>query len=211
MKSEIISGALGQSLYGNYRNRTFSQIWDSADAFIADYTGNGIPPIITNERATVLYYLLFARYGNSTIASSDEYQFKMNVFSLVYQYGPTWDKRLDIQSNLRALSIDELQESAKAIYNHAYNPAAAPKTDSTGEHILDYINDQNVTLHKRSKTDAYALLWSLLRTDVTEEFLTKFRKLFLVVVSPELPLWYKTQLINEGDIEDDNGTDYSNS
>lgn len=109
-------------------------------------------------------------------------------------YGPTWEKRLEIQKDLREMSMDDLRESAKAIYNHSMNPSTSPSTDTLEELLT--INDQNVTKHRRSKTDAYALLISLLETDVTEEFLNKFKKLFLTVVTPELPLWYVTETID---------------
>lgn len=186
--------ALLDSLYGNFRTRTFAQIWDSVEDFLADYQAVGIKQTISDETATNLYYLLYARYGNSNIASSDENQFKYKLFSVIFMYGPTWEKRLEVQEKVRSLTEDELRESAKAIYNHAYNPSQAPQTDKTGEHILDYINDQNVTLHRRSKTDGYALLMSLLETDVTSQFLDRFKKLFITVVEPELPLWYVTDL-----------------
>lgn len=84
------------------------------------------------------------------------------------------------------MDIEELQKSSMAIYNHSMNPSTAPGT--TTDDILKTINDQNVTKHKRSKTDAYALLLSLLEDDVTGVFLDKFKKLFLIVVSPENPL-----------------------
>ena len=93
------------------------------------------------------------------------------------------------------MSEDDLRESAKAIYNHSYNPSTAPSTDTLDE--LTTINDQNVTKHKRSRTDAYALLLSLLETDVTGEFLDKFKKLFITIVEPELPLWYVTGIEGE--------------
>lgn len=185
-------------LYGNYRNRKFTDIYTDEEMFLEDYQNCGIPMTITENSLNTLYYLLYARYGNSTIASEDENQFKYKLFSIVFQYGPTWEKRLEIQQNLRDLDIEELQKSATAIYNHSMNPSTKPTTDTMYE--LQTINDQNVTKHKRSKTDAYALLLSLLETDVTEEFIGKFKKLFLMVVSPELPLWYKTQI--EGDSDD---------
>lgn len=189
------SYALHNSLYGNYRQRTFSNIWENVDEFKEDYSDNGIGVSISDDNATTLYYLLYARYGNSTIASSDENQFKYKLFSIIFQYGPTWEKRLDIQKKLREMSEDDLRESAKAIYNHSYNPSTAPSTDTIDE--LTTINDQNVTKHKRSKTDAYALLLSLLETDVTGEFLDKFKKLFITIVEPELPLWYVTGIEGE--------------
>ena len=185
------------SLYGNYRTRKFTDIFESFEVFKEFSNNCPIPQGITDESLETLYYLLYARYGNSHITSSDENQWVFKVFSTIFMYGPTWEKRLEIQQNLRDLDLNELRESAKTIYNHAFNPSTQPATDDTGEHIMDYINDQNVTLHRRSKTDAYALLITLLDTDVTKEFIDRFKKLFLTIVEPELPLWY----ITDNDIE----------
>ena len=180
--------ALNNSLYGNYRTRKFTDIYDNVDDFLEDYSNNGLPMLVDTTNMTTLFYLLYARYGNSSIASSDENQFKYKLFSLVFQYGPTWAKRLEIQDKIRNLTEDELRESAKALYNHSYNPSTLPSTDTVDELLT--INEQNVTKHRRSKTDAYALLNDLLETDVTEEFISKFKKLFITIVEPELPLWY---------------------
>lgn len=188
-----------QNLYGNYRNLKFTDVWTEVESFITDYNASGITATITDESATVLYYLLYARYGNSTIASSDVNQFKYKVFSTIFMYGPTWEKRLAIQKEIRDLSLDEIQKGGKAIYNTALNPNQAPTTGALEE--LKYINSQNTTNYKKSKVDAYAILINLLETDVTERFIEEFKKLFLTVVSPELPLWYRTQ---EEGVKDDN-------
>lgn len=203
-KKFVVPQAMYGNLYGNYRNRKFTDLWEQADDFINDYTDCGVPTTIKEETAITLYYLLYARYGNSTIASADENQFKYKVFATIFQYGPTWEKRLEVQKELREMSIEELQTSAMAVYNHSMNPSTAPKNDDW--ELLPTVNDQNVTRHKRSKIDAYALLTSLLQTDVTNEFLTKFKPLFMTVVSPELPLWYITGEIEynpQGDSNDD--------
>lgn len=192
--------ALTGNLYGNYRNRKFTDIYGNADDFLDDYhdfCAATIDNKISDAATTTLFYLLYGQYGNSTIASSDEMQFKTKLFSLIFAYGPTWEKRLEVQKSLREMNIEELQKSATAIYNHAYNPSTEPGTFSDNE--FDYINDQNVTKHKRSKTDAYAMLLSLLETDVTYDFLRRFKSLFLTIVEPELPLWYVTDI--EGDIQ----------
>lgn len=184
------------SLYGNYRTKTFADIWESSDAFVEDYQNAKVQQTISEESVTNLYYLLYARYGNSSIASSDPNQWKYKVWSFIFMYGPTWEKRLEIQTKIRNFTEDELRESAQAIYNHANNPSTQPATDKTAEHIMEFIDDQNVTIHKRSRTDAYALLMSLLEVDVTKQFLDRFQKLFITVVEPDYPLWYST--IQEG-------------
>lgn len=138
----------------------------------------------------LLYYLLVARYANSVIASDDENRFKYQMFSIIFQYGPTWAKELEIQKSIRALTEDELREGTRSTVNNAANPSTQPSTIDTDE--LPYVNQQNVSKVKRSKVDGYALVLSLLKEDVSEEFLRRFQKLFLTVVQPERPLWYIT-------------------
>ena len=107
-------------------------------------------------------------------------------------YGPTWEKRLEVQSKIRSLSDAELLAGSKAIYNTALNPSTEPGTDTTEE--LDYINQQNVTKHQRNKMDAYALLMDLLQTDVTKTFVDGFKPFFKQVATKELPLVYETEV-----------------
>lgn len=194
-----MTDAMYQNLYGNYRNVKFTDVWNNVDAFTGDYKDNGITVTISDTSISLLYYLLYARYGNSTIASSDVNQFKYKLFSIIFMYGPTWEKRLEVQKGIRELTLEEVQKGGKAIYNTALNPNQAPTTASLEE--LKFINQQNTSNFVKSKVDAYAIIIGLLETDVTEEFIGQFKKLFLTVVSPELPLWYVTQ---EGGTGDDN-------
>ena len=170
----------------------FTHVWDNVDDFLDDYQHIGIPTTIdVNTSATTLYYLLYARYANNPIANFDITQFKYKLFSIVFQYGPTWEKRLEIQKKLRDLTDDELKVGTTTIYNHAYNPSTEPSTQTTNE--LPFINDQNVNKFEKSPLDKYAQLWDLLETDVTGEFLTRFQKLFKQFVRPEKPLLYVTE------------------
>lgn len=184
-------GNIFNSVYGNYRTRTFTDIYPKVEDFIKDYTYNGIKTTITTDSITTLYYLLYARYGNSHIVNSDENQFKYRLFSTIFMYGPTWEKRLDVQNKLRGLTDKELIEGTKQINNHSYNPSTEPSTSDTEE--LPTTNEQTSTKYKKSKMDAYAVLIALLETDVTEEFVAKFKKLFLSIVEPQNPLWYITE------------------
>ena len=178
----------GSSLYGNFRTRTFSQIYNNVEAFKEDYNNNGIPTTISDESVTTLYYLLYARFAHSSIASSDETQFKYKVFSIIFSYAPSWEKRLEIQKALRNLKEEDILKGSTAIYNSAMNPSTVPSTEE-----LDYINSQNTTKYKKSKMDAYASLYGLIETDVTERLLSEFKKLFIKVVEPNIPLWYVTE------------------
>lgn len=183
------------SYFGSYTTRKFSDIFTTAEEFINYYKNCGITPIVTEENIKILYYLLYSKYGNSHIASSDENQTKLLIMSIIYMYGPSWEKKMDIQKTLRGLSEDEIVKGSKQINNHSYNPSSLPSTNSLEE--LQTINEQNTSHFKKSKLDAYNLLWNLIATDVTEEFLSKFKKCFLLIVAPQKPLWYITNTEEE--------------
>lgn len=193
--------------FGNFRTKYFSQIFDNATDFVNEYKANGIPATISDENCTTLFYLLYSRYGNSTIANADENQFKYRVWSTIYMYGPAWEKRLDVQDKLRGMSEEDLLAGSRSIYNQSAgtsqpiftldsnNQIVNEGTDSDTE--LPTINNQNVNKFRKGKVEAYGMLLALLETDVTEEFLDKFKSLFLTIVQPYSPLWYATPIAEE--------------
>ena len=184
------------SLYGNYRTKKFTDYFPNVEAFKTEFEDSPIKADFQSDTTVdTLYYLLYARYGNSTIASSDPNQFKFKLWTIIFSYGPSWEKRLDIQKELRGLTENDLIAGSTQIYNHSYNPSTAPSTSTLDE--LTTINEQNTQKQKRSKLDAYSFLWDLLDTDVTTEFLNRFQGLFLKIVEPELPLWYVTNISQE--------------
>lgn len=184
----------GSSLYGNFRTRTFSDIFSSSERFINEFESTVFSADISNINLDVVYYLLYARYGNSNIASSDENQFKYKLFSTIFMYAPAWAKKLDIQKKLIELTDEDIIVGTTAIHNSALNPSQAPTTQTLEE--LTYINQQNTTKYKKSKLEGYAQLYALITTDLTEDFINKFKKLFITIVEPDYPLWYVT----EGDL-----------
>ena len=179
------------SSWVEYNTLLFTDVWDEATKFVADYNASGIPTTISSNNAMTLYYLLYARYGNTPISAMDEYQWKTRVFSIIFQYGPTWEKKLEIQKAVRTLTINDLKKGATTIYNKALNPASAP-SDQTLEEI-NYINEQNVSKVQKNDSQAYAEWMSLLEEDVTGYFLRKFDGCFKKIVRPEKTLEYVTE------------------
>lgn len=172
-----------------YNTRLFKNLYDEEE-FIKDYKNNGLPVTISEDSAKVLYWLLYAKYANNPVANLDLNQFKMRLFATVFQYGPTWEKRLEIQERLRDLSEEDIRLGYKSIANRALHPDVEPSTGSLEE--LPFIDSQNTTTGKKGIIDGYSQLWMLLKVDVTTEFLDKFKNLFKVVVMPENPLLYIT-------------------
>lgn len=181
----------------NYNTKTFNQVFENLETFKEEYVTSGLYDginIIKDESINVLYYLLYAKYGNTPIANYDVNQFKYKMWSIIFQYGPTWEKELQIQNRLQEINLDndEWLEGATSIYNHAYNPGSEPSTQSLNE--LTYINDQNVTKTKKSKLNAYNELMVLLKTNVTNIFINQFAVCFKKFVGYENPIIYTTNI-----------------
>lgn len=174
-----------------YKTKTFTEVYETVNDFIYDYNNLALPKTISVENAMTLYYLLYAKYGNSPISNLDVNQFKYKLFGVIWQYGPTWEKKLEVQESLRELTDEELKEGAVSIYNHAFNPETAPGTTAPDE--LTYINEQNTSRNKRSAVGAYMELWQALSTDVTEGFLARFAICFKQFVGPEKPILYSEE------------------
>lgn len=289
------------SRYPRFDTKLFTEIWERADEFVDDYQRNGLPTTISTANAQNLYYLLYAKYGNNPIANYDEEQFKYKVFSIIWQYGPTWQKRLSVQETLRAMQLADLvndgafdeafsesgsnnstvtgtngntrtlntneastgtqavahtgtvrtQGDSEDIKNHAFNPGTAPAQDAYSP--LTYINEQQATkndvdntttynntdtttnnlnradtgtitdagtsasqtyaqnagsneLHRtitKGKLAAYEKLLELLDSDVTGEFLSKFKVCFKQFVMPEHTWIYVTDLDEEEEEEEE--------
>jgi len=176
-----------------YITKTFVQVFPSYEVFKKDYddlislVSVGVTPL-TEDNVRATFYLLFARYGNNPIVNYDETQFKFKLMTVIATYGPVWERKKAIQKSLRDLSEAELLQGAKQIYNHAFNPSTEPTTAELEE--VTHINDQNTTNNKKSKMEAYSILWANLHVDATDEYINKFKNCFSRFVGDQFPIIY---------------------
>lgn len=128
-----------------YDTKIFTDIWNRVSEFMYDYKHVGIPTTISDSNATTLYYLLYARYANNPIANYDEEQFKYKVFSIIFQYGPTWEKRLSVQNTLRGLQLSDLVDdgSFSELFGHQGASGSTKNTSSNSTRTID--NDTTST------------------------------------------------------------------
>lgn len=182
------------SKFQKFDNPRFIDYYPDLESFKNDYENLGIPKVFEDENTiTILYYLMCTRYGYSTVLGYNYEMFRPILFTRIWQYGGTWEKRVKIQEKLRGLGLDsdsEIFKGAKTIYNTAFNDSSMPSTQSLEE--LSYINNQNTTNLKRSTLEGLSALSGMLETDVTEEFLDKFANLFRKIIYSGDTLLYPT-------------------
>ena len=172
---------MSRTHFKHFDNARLNEYYPNFETFKDDYDNLGIPKVFNNEETLQLcYYVLMTRYGFSTVRGYNYDMFRPILFTRIWQYGGTWEKRLQIQEKLRSLSLDagsEIYRGSKAIYNTALNPDTPPTTEE-----LDFISSQNTTTYKKSTIEGLANLNAMLTTDVTEEFLDKFANLFKQII-----------------------------
>ena len=174
-----------------YSTVLFSDVFTDADQFTETILNVNSDDGVGEVDLGLLYLLLAAKYGNNPIANNDINQFILKVWSITYQYGPAWNRKLSIQKEIRDLTPEQIMQGNKAIYNHAFNPSSAPSTSTLTE--LDHINDQSTANTKRGILEGYNMVLELLDTNFTEEFLRKYQPLFKQFVMPENPLLFITE------------------
>ena len=167
----------------------FEDIWESSEAFVTAYHNQSLPQELKDETITTLYYLLYGRHGSDCISGTNVRQWEYRFWGMVFQYGPAWEKRLQVQKRVRELSEDDLRDGDLNLNNLAYNPGTAPATTST--EVLKGIAQQNAGIKKRSILGGYSMLESLLATDVSEEFLEHFKDLFKPLLYSGVPYLYE--------------------
>lgn len=171
-----------------YNNLLFKQIFETDTSFVSAVNGSFAKDCLTVDNLKLLYGLLYARYGNSPVANDDINQSKAIIYSVIYRFGPAWQKKVEVQSKLRGLTDEDICAGSKAIYNKAYNPSDDPTQNGLEE--INTINEQNTQKLSRSKIEGYGLLLSLLKNDVTTEFIEKFKEAFRQFVVADNTILY---------------------
>lgn len=203
MYNETCDYEVCDSAYGSYRTSTFSDIYPTLDDFIEDYQSSGMPTTVAvNEgplSATNIYYLLYANYADRHFISPNPTKRTLQLFSIIWQYAPTLNRKLELQDKLRKLTDTDLRSGSLQIHNYADHPDTDPSTRTDEE--LEYISNQNTVKFKKSKIDAYTQLYEVLSQDLIQEFINKFKVLFIVVAQPTGRLLYRNYI---GELQDDN-------
>lgn len=176
-------------------NKTLKEIWNSPVDFWEEFSetllGREISPQppedpteeynpeIEPKVVQKYFFMIYAKYANSTIVGSDEDQWKDRFFLTFYEFAPAYQQKYKVQKRLRTMSEEDMLKGAIQKTTHGFNPS----TDITGntDTEITTVNDQNLLKYTKGTLDGYNNLLELLKSDVTDQFVSKFKPLFIKV------------------------------
>lgn len=161
-------------------------MFGEANTLVDEYS-EAYPSTMANGDLKVLWNLLYGRHGNDGIRSSDVARWKMQLFNVIYSYGPTWSKRKSIQSRLRQMDDAAFREGNVSIHNNAVNPSTGPST--TEFQPLPYVNNQTAAGTTKPLVEALLSQAQYLDDTLDEAFLAHFDGLFTVFGGKPTIFW----------------------
>lgn len=176
------------SLVRKSNQKVFFDIYTTQSDFTDDLSNNYSffkPDDMTDDYITKTYWLLAARFGDQAISGyTDEGRWKLRLFQCLNQYGPVWEKKSELQKQIRALTLDQLKETGKVINNSALNPNNEPTTEE-----LNFISAQSTSKSTMSNIDALNLQYVALDDDLDKVYTDHFKPLFSKFLLPDSPLY----------------------
>lgn len=110
-------------------------------------------------------------------------------------YGPSWAKELELQQQLRGLTNEQLSEGTVRLNNTVLNEGTVVDDP---KQLLGRLNDQRASITQRGTIEQINSVLMLLKDDVTENFLDRFKPIFAIVTTPANELLYEV----DDDVDD---------
>lgn len=165
-----------------YFKEIFSD-FDTFKQFVHEYTNvnKDLP-----ENAT-LYRYLFNKFCNSNINYDTINSFKRN-FALTYENCFMQYKfRIDKITKLYALADDDLTVIQYGISNVALNDNSV--IQNALDNVADFVSSQTSSKQRANKFSAYLTAVRDISDNYIEDYIDKFRKHFMSIVTPNLPVY----------------------
>ena len=180
-----------------YYTRIFSEVFESFEEFMTAWNESPLKTSDFSEpELELIFYNLYARYGDSHIRYTNEFLFKQRLISTITAQGRIYLKRKEIQSKLMAMSDDDTREGFKNIINAANNPNRTPGTNTNDE--LPYIESQSVSKGFRGKLEGLQGLDALLDSSFGRKFYDAFKPLFIQILGKQKTVYFVTEYPEEG-------------
>lgn len=167
----------------------FWETWEDSPFYDEDLTEDDLKDV---------YNHLLAKYYNWHYVYMDDLGIALNTMHIIHDYYPNCKQRLDLVAQLRELTVDDFAKSGIQIDSQGANPKTATDMDA----LIDLVDSQNASFQLRSEEGAIRAKFMSLYDGVMDEFIDRFKDLFVKLYSGVNSYIYQNPL-EENEEEDD--------
>lgn len=164
-----------------FLTKTFYEKYPNSEEFLKMWN---VSPFkintITNEEIIEIYNHLLTEYMVSHFNFIEPLQIDLQVAHLIHNYYPNVKKRLDLQSQMLALTDEELAQGGLLIQSDMVNPDTDEITPLGDD--LPYTSKKSIQTRKHSKLDRIARQYGLIIDGIYDTFILKFKDLFITLI-----------------------------
>ena len=126
-----------------------------------------------------IYNHLLAAYYNWHYVYLDDLGIALNTMHIIHDYYPNCKERLKLVKDLRDLTLDDFKKSGIMIDSQGSNPKTATDMDQ----LIDLVDSQNASFQLKSEEQALRAKFNSLYDGVMDEFIDRFKNLFVKLYS----------------------------
>ena len=142
-----------------------------------------------------VYNHLLAAYYNWHYVYMDDLGIALNTMHIIHDYYPNCKERLKLVDDLRALTVDDFAKSGITIDSQGANPKTATDMDE----LIDLVDSQTASFQLRSTEGAIRAKFMSLYDGVMDEFIDRFKDLFVKLYSGVNSYLYRNPIEEEGE------------
>ena len=148
----------------------FWETWQSSPFYDSTLTETDLEDI---------YNHLLASFYNWHYVYMDDLGIALNTMHIIHDYYPNVKQRLSLLSQLRSMTVDDFAKSGIQIDSQGQNPKIATEMDE----LIDLVDTQNASFQIRSQEGAIRAKFASLVDGVFDEFVDRFKPLFVKLYS----------------------------
>lgn len=148
----------------------FWETWQSSPFYDSTLTETDLEDI---------YNHLLAQFYNWHYVYMDDLGIALNTMHIIHDYYPNVKQRLALLSQLRSMTVDDFAKSGIQIDSQGQNPKIATEMDE----LIDLVDTQNASFQIRSQEGAIRAKFASLVDGIFDEFVDRFKPLFVKLYS----------------------------
>lgn len=168
----------------NTGTKYFWETWQASPFYDSNLTENDLKDI---------YNHLLAAYYNWHYVYMDDLGLALNTMHIIHDYYPNCKERLSLVNQLRGLTIDDFAKSGITINSQGANPKTATDMDE----LIDLVDSQSANFQLRSQEGAIRAKFNSLYDGIMDEFIDRFKNLFVKLYSGVNNYIYQNSIIKE--------------